>query len=84
MYLFMHVCTYVFMYVFMYGRMHGCMHACMSVYIYICIIIRYNMYITIHGHRTPQNPHIDDMGVDNTIYIYNTTVNCNFQWNKYG
>ena len=55
----------------MYGRMHGCMHACMSVYIYIyiCIIIRYNMYITIHGHRTPQNPHIDDMELT-TLYIY--------------
>ena len=66
-YLCMYLCMYVCMYVWMDGCMDACMHVC--VYIYICKIIMYNMYIIIYGHRTPQNPHIDDMGVDDTIYI---------------
>ena len=69
MYVRIYVCIYVCMCVCMYGWMDAWMHACMSVYIYICKIIMYNMYIIIYGHRTPQNPHIDDMGVDDTIYI---------------
>ena len=74
MYVCTYLCKYLCMYVCMYVWIDGCMDACMHVcvYIYICKIIMYNMYIIIYGHRTPQNPHIDDMGVDDTIYIYNT------------